>query len=93
MNDESIDEKVKYVKSQGQTRNHICHWPGCNKQVAPALWGCREHWYMLPRHLRMKVWAAYKIGQEKTMNVSSEYIKVMKELREWINANHPTSIL
>lgn len=78
--DDDISEKVAYVKSQGQTRDHTCHWPGCNKQVPPALWGCKEHWYSLPGWLRVKVWAAYRIGQERTMDVSPEYIKVMREV-------------
>lgn len=86
--EESISEKVAYVKSQGQTRNHECHWPGCNEQVPPALWGCRKHWYSLPAYLRTKVWAAYKIGQEVKMNPSEHYIKVMHEVEEWIKLHY-----
>lgn len=83
MNDD-IHEKVEYVKSQGQTRNHHCHWPGCNKQVAPALWGCRPHWYSLPKYLRDKIWATYKIGQEVNMTPSREYMEVALEVQRWI---------
>jgi hypothetical protein len=42
--------KADYVLSQRQTRAHTCHWPGCGKQVKPALWGCMKHWFMLPAH-------------------------------------------
>jgi len=79
-----ISDKVNYVKNQGQTRNHGCHWPGCNEQVPPALWGCKKHWFALPPLLRTKVWAAYKIGQEIKLNPSPEYIAVMKEVQLWI---------
>lgn len=33
----SIDDKRAYVKQATQTRNHHCHWPGCTKQVPPAM--------------------------------------------------------
>jgi hypothetical protein len=90
MSEESISDKVAYVKSQGQTREHTCHWPGCNRQVPPALWGCREHWYQLPEILRTRVWAAYRIGQEVTMDVSPHYIQVMKEVETWIKRHVST---
>ena len=32
----SRSEKARYVKSEGQTRAHLCHWHGCIKQVPPA---------------------------------------------------------
>ena len=83
-----INDKVDYVKSQGQTRNHHCHWPGCNKQVPPAMWGCRIHWFMLPKHLRNKIWMTYKIGQEVTITPSREYIDVVNEVQIWIEENY-----
>lgn len=81
-------DKVKYVTSQGQTRRHHCHWPGCEEQVPPAMWGCRMHWYMLPRDLRAKVWRAYRPGQERDMTPSPEYIAVANEVSAWIRSNH-----
>lgn len=80
----SKDAKVKYVKSQGQTRSHECHWPGCKIQVPPALWGCRAHWFMLPRNLREKIWAAYVPGQEVSMTPSKEYLEAATEVEKWI---------
>lgn len=29
--------------------SHTCHWPGCTVEVDPKMWGCRRHWFMLPR--------------------------------------------
>lgn len=83
-----IRRKVEYVKRQGQTRAHHCHWPGCTGQVPPALWGCRRHWYMLPKWLRDKVWQAYRPGQEIDMRPSREYLAVADEVEAWIMVNH-----
>lgn len=88
---EDINDKVKYVKSQGQSRDHTCHWPGCTTQVPPAMWGCKEHWFKLPQRLRIRVWAAYRIGQEVTLTPSREYIAVAKEVEEWIRQNYSNS--
>ncbi len=78
------EKKVDYVLRQRQTRNHGCHWPGCDKQVPPAMWGCSAHWFRLPRHLRAEVWATYKPGQEKTMTPSPEYLVVAHKVQAWI---------
>lgn len=80
-------DKVAYVKSQSQTRDHTCHWPGCGKQVPPAMWGCKEHWFKLPKYLRDLVWATYRPGQEVNMTPSKQYLLVAKKVQEWINAN------
>lgn len=82
----SRKDKIEYVKSQRQTRDHTCHWPGCKKQCPPARWGCLAHWMMLPKRLRDKIWDAYRPGQEKTMTPSREYLKVAREVERWIRA-------
>jgi len=79
--------KADYVKSQKQTREHYCHWPGCGKQVPPAMWGCKTHWFRLPPSLRAKVWESYKPGQEVTMTPSAAYLRVAKQVQEWIAAH------
>ena len=82
--------KADYVKRQPQTRKHTCHWPGCNRQVPPAMWGCRRHWFMLPKYLRDKVWRAYRPGQEEGLvPVSQAYCAVAQEVQDWIKKNHP----
>lgn len=83
-----IEDKVSYVKSQGQTRDHHCHWPGCTKQVPPAMWGCWNHWRLLPKKLRDKIWASFRPGQEKNMTPSRAYLEVAEEVQEWIR-QHP----
>lgn len=77
-------EKVAYVKQQRQTRNHHCHWPGCTKQVPPALWGCLPHWRRLPKELRDEIWLHFRPGQEKTFMPTREYLDTARRVQFWI---------
>ena len=79
-----MSTKADYVRSQLQTRNHECHWPGCGKQVPPAVWGCKTHWFALPLDLRNRIWATYRPGQEKTLTPSAEYLEASKAVQQWI---------
>ena len=80
-------EKANYVRTQRQTRNHECHRPGCDRQVPPAMWGCKAHWFKLPKRLRDAIWDAYVPGQEARMDPSDDYLVVAREVQEWIKAN------
>jgi hypothetical protein len=82
------DPKRDHVKRQRQTRNHECHWPDCGRQVPPAMWGCREHWFRLPKSLRDRVWDAYVPGQEERLDPSPEYLAVAREVQDWIKEHH-----
>jgi hypothetical protein len=79
-----IGEKVAHVKAAKQSRGHTCHWPGCGKQVPPAMWGGKAHWFALPIRLRSAIWRTYRPGQEITMTPSAEYIKTAQEVQQWI---------
>lgn len=81
--------KVRYVKGQGQTRDHHCRWPGCLAQVPPAKWGCYRHWMMLPKYLRDKVWAAYRPGQKVNLTPPRAYLAVAQEVQDYIAQNYP----
>ena len=78
------------MKPAGHFGNHVpkvshhCHWPGCTKEVPPAMWGCKPHWFALPIRLRNMVWAAYEPGQEITKTPSAEYLEVARQVQEWI---------
>ena len=63
---------------------HGCHWPGCERDVPPSMWGCRQHWFMLPKALRDRIWATYVPGQEITKTPSDAYIKAARDVQEWI---------
>lgn len=78
-----MQDKVRYAKSQGQTRDHECHWPGCPVQVPPAMSHCRPHWYRIPRRLRTALWKAFVPGQEITMTPSAAYITVAMDIAAW----------
>jgi hypothetical protein len=85
----SLQEKVAHVKRARQDRQHGCHWPGCTAQVPPAMWGCTRHWYMLPKHLRDRIWAEYRPGQEEDMKPSIAYIANAQAAQDWIKYHHP----
>jgi hypothetical protein len=89
----SIGEKVAHVRAARQSRHHECHWPGCARQVPPAMWGCREHWYRLPKAIRDRIWRAYRIGQEEDGRPSDAYLAAAREAQDWIRANDRTGEL
>lgn len=51
------------------------------------MWGCRTHWFKLPKSLRDKVWATYEPRQEIDLTPSREYIDVAHEVQAWIASN------
>jgi len=79
--------KASYVLQQKQDRKHHCHWPGCDKQVPPAMWGCKAHWFKLPIRLRNWIWRTYWPGQEKDLTPSDEYLKAADAVQKWIREN------
>lgn len=85
----AISEKVQHVRRAGQSRDHTCHWPGCERQVPPAMWGCKEHWFKLPSDLRGRIWRAYRVGQEEDGRPSRAYLDVAREAQEWIAKHLP----
>ena len=76
--------KRRYVARQCQTRDHHCHWPGCGEQVPPAMWGCKTHWFRLPKALRDRIWATFAPGQEVDMTPSAAYLRVADDVQRWI---------
>jgi len=82
-----LAEKVEHVRAAKQERDHRCHWPGCPRQVPPARWGCRDHWYRLPRSIRDKIWSTYRPGQEETLSPSREYVEAARIAQRWIAEN------
>ena len=72
--------------------NHTCHWFGCNKRCPPIMWGCKQHWFSLPKFLRDAIWREYKPGQEITKTPSLEYILVAKLVDAWVRHFESTGI-
>jgi hypothetical protein len=52
------------------------------------MWGCRDHWFSLPKYLRDEIWAHYVPGQEITKTPSKAYIDAANKVQEWIRKNH-----
>lgn len=66
---------------------HTCHWPTCEQEVPPKMWGCRKHWFTLPQNLRSEIWRTYRPGQEITKDPSDEYTAVAILVQAWC-VNH-----
>lgn len=88
---EPTSRKRAWVRNQGQTRDHRCHgqMPGCRGECPPAMWGCLPCWRKLPKHLRDRIWAAYKPGQEVNLTPSREYLEIALEVQRWIDEHYP----
>lgn len=80
----TIGRKVAHVKAAAQTRDHKCHWPGCEQFVPPAKWGCSKHWFALPKEIRDEIWRTYRPGQENDLRPSTNYVTAARRAREWI---------
>ena len=52
---------------------HHCHAAGCETPVAPSLFMCKRHWYMLPMLMRSAIWKHYRPGQENDKSITKEY--------------------
>lgn len=70
-------------KKMGEGK-HVCHWPTCEKAVPPKMWGCREHWFTLPKMLRDRIWATYVPGQEIRKDPSPAYLEAAEEVERWV---------
>jgi len=84
-----MQSKADYVRAAPQSRKHHCHWPGCRKEVPPAMWGCNTHWFKLPKELRTRIFRAFRPGQEVDQQPSLEYLEVAIEVRRWVQKHHP----
>jgi len=62
---------------------HPCHWPNCPVEVPPKMWGCKKHWFRLPKVYRDAIWRTYRPGQEKDKNPSAEYMRVVEQVYAW----------
>lgn len=58
--------------------SHTCHAPGCTRQVPPAMFACRAHWYALEKRVRDAIWREYRNGQEIDKRPSVRYLAVQR---------------
>lgn len=78
--------KADYVRGRatGDPGGHHCHWPGCERAVPPAMWGCKPHWFALPPGIRSRIWATFRPGQEESKTPSEAYVKAVRDAEQWI---------
>jgi hypothetical protein len=50
------------------------------------MWGCKPHWFALPKRLRDMIWDTYVPGQEITKTPSDVYINAAQQVQTWIKA-------
>ena len=65
--------------------SHLCHWPGCKREVPPELYACKLHWFALPKYIRDAIWEWYVPGQEIRKDPTEEYIEVARIAEAWVN--------
>jgi len=51
------------------------------------MWGCKPHWFSLPKRFRDLIWLHYRRGQEVTKTPSPEYIEAARQVHAWIVEN------
>lgn len=56
------------------------------------MWGCKEHWFKLPKYYRDRIWAEFRPGQETNWTPSREYMKVLAQLDAWFMDNGITKV-
>lgn len=57
---------------------HHCHAIQCERTVPPAMFMCRDHWYMVPKRLRGRIWKHYRPGQEDDWEITRKYADAAK---------------
>lgn len=82
-----MDRTISERQAKQMFGAHMCHWPGCPQDVPPAMWGCKPHWFKLPKMLRDRIWATYVPGQEITKTPSQAYLDAAYAVQLWINSN------
>lgn len=66
------------------TTLHKCPWPDCRELVPVIHWGCKPHWFALPRRFRERIWKEYRRGQGVRRLPTLAYLAVAREVQAWI---------
>lgn len=43
------------------------------------MWGCKKHWFMVPKIIRDRVWKHYRPGQENDKQPNAEYLVAARQ--------------
>lgn len=58
--------------------SHLCHAPGCKREVPPRMFCCPWHWSVLPSKVQAAIWREYQEGQEISKRASLRYLAVQQ---------------
>lgn len=58
---------------------HTCHATACTTRLPPAMWGCRKHWFMVPKPVRDRIWRTYRVGQCDDKKPSRAYLEAARD--------------
>ena len=61
--------------------SHTCHADNCQKNIAPKLFMCLQHWKMVPKDMQNNVWNNYRQGQENDKRPTIAYLKATRLAR------------
>jgi hypothetical protein len=64
-----------------------CKWPNCKRVVSPSKWGCPQHWFKLPLHLRNRIQNTCRTEVTNDKYKSEAQIQTENEVAKWINQN------
>lgn len=57
------------------------------------MWGCKPHWFRLPKFLRDAIWLWYVPGQEFKKNPTKQYVEVARLTQVWIEMMEPAPLI
>lgn len=80
MTEQPFAHMLDYTTNQ---RSLPCQWPGCTLNVAPRFWGCKRHWFQLPKPLRDRLWNSYVSGQFIYKQASEDYLAAADDAHWW----------
>lgn len=64
---------------------HRCNWPGCRVDgLHPGMWGCKNHWYLLPGKLRSKLYRLSKAWAFETLEYDAAMAKAQSFIERYL---------
>lgn len=62
------------------SRTASCFAIGCKERIPSSRFGCRKHWFMLPKPFRDEVLAAYRSrDRDRTLELARNAMKMIAE--------------
>lgn len=78
-----VRKRSKGHTTQKPEHSHTCHWPGCEAEVAPSMWGCKPHWTRLPQSIKQEILEHYRAGQDVDKRPTVDYLRAARNAVAW----------